>query len=96
MKQDRILSIPSNQRRPFRILQPNPASCSRAQNEAITTFQDPHEGKEGKGESRPVDEAGRALVCEDGEEGPADGDGGGQVAFGGGEGVGSGGGFEEE
>jgi hypothetical protein len=43
-----------------------------------------------------VDEFGRGLVCEDGEEGPGDGDGGGEVAFWGGECVGCCCAFKEE
>jgi hypothetical protein len=43
-----------------------------------------------------VNEAGAGLVREDGEQGPGDGDGGGEVAFCGGEGIGRGGAFEEE
>lgn len=43
-----------------------------------------------------MDETSGGLVCEDSEERPADGDGGGQVAFGSRKGISGGSSFEEE
>jgi hypothetical protein len=59
-------------------------------------LRDPEEGDDGEGECAPVDEGTAPLVDEDGEEGPADGDGACDVTLGGGEGVSGGGSFEEE
>jgi len=59
-------------------------------------LRDPEETDDGECQRTPVDECGAPLVDEDGEEGPADGDGTCYVTFGRGECVGGGGGFEEE
>lgn len=48
---------------------------TRAKNEPVSAFDDPDKGENGKDEGRPVDESRRGLVCEDGPEGPCDGDG---------------------
>jgi len=57
---------------------------------------DPEERDNGEGECAPVDEGAAPLVDEDGEKGPANGDGTCDVTLGGGEGVSGGGCFEEE
>lgn len=63
---------------------------------AIRAPQDPHEGKDRKRESRPVDKGAASLLCEDGEKGPGDRDGRGEVTLRGGEGVGRGCALKEE
>ena len=60
------------------------------------TLHDPEQAQNSERERAPVDEPARALVREDGEEGPGDGDGAGEVAFWGRESVGGGCSFEEE
>jgi hypothetical protein len=64
--------------------------------DSVCALDDPNEGEDGEYKGRPVDKAGAGLLGEDGEQGPCDGDGRGEIALGGGEGVGGGSAFEEE
>jgi len=56
----------------------------------------PEDGKDGEGESGPVNKGRRALVVEDSEEGPGNGNAAGKVALRGREGVGRGSRLERE
>jgi len=80
---------------PFLIIQPHGAG-PRPYGQPYGAFDDPDQGEDSESECGPMDEFGRGLVCEDGEEGPGDGDGGGEVAFWGGECVGCCCAFKEE
>lgn len=87
-------SVPTDQRRPLLILQdPTPPALRE---DPDRTPDDPHQRQDRKHERAPVYEAGGALLGEDGEEGPGDGDRGGEITFGRREGVGCRGSFEEE
>jgi len=48
---------------------------------AISRLKDPDEGQDGEGEGGPVDEGGRALVIEDGPQGPRDDESTGKITL---------------
>jgi hypothetical protein len=64
------------------------SDSSTAEHEAISTLEDPDEGKDSKDQRGPVDKARVSLVSEDGPERPGDGDGSGEITLGGGESIG--------
>jgi len=87
-------SVPTDERSPLLIVQQTAALAFPPISEQA--LNDPEDAKNGEGQCAPMDEGGAALVDEDGEEGPADGDGACDVALGGGECVCGGGCFEEK
>lgn len=72
------------------------ASAAVGRERAIQALRDPEQAEDGEGEGAPVDERAGALVLEDSEERPGDGDAAGKVALGRGERVRRGSRLEEE
>lgn len=72
------------------------ASAAVGRECAIQALRDPEQAEDGESEGAPVDERAGALVLEDGEEGPGDGDAAGKIALGRGERVRRGGRLKEE
>jgi hypothetical protein len=93
---DTLLSLGvANKGSPLFILQPD-RSGPDALGQAVRALEDPDNGEDGEGECGPVNEFRGGLLRKDGEKGPGDGDGCGEITFRGGECIGCGCAFEEE